>query len=79
MLTIESFKRVNNDVNGNPRYVLHFLSLSSDYSEAVSLAKKFGGSRYKAKWYGGGIVFTTYSLKDLIDCINSALFNNKGD
>lgn len=79
MLTIESFKKVNNDVNGNPRYVLHFLSLLSDYSEAVSLAKKFDGKQYKAKWYGGGIIFTTYSLKDLIDRINSALFNNKGD
>lgn len=79
MLTIESFTKVDNDVNGNPRYVLHFLTLSSDYSEAVSLAKKFGGKQYKAKWYGGGIVFTTYSLEDLIDRINSALFNSKGN
>lgn len=27
MITTDNFTRVNNDVNGNPRYVLHFLDL----------------------------------------------------
>jgi len=27
MITIDDFTRVNNDVNGNPRYVIHFLDL----------------------------------------------------
>jgi hypothetical protein len=30
MVTIENFTRVNNDVNGNPRYVTHFLNCVSD-------------------------------------------------
>jgi hypothetical protein len=30
MITIENFTRVNNDVNGNPRYVIHFLNCLSD-------------------------------------------------
>ena len=27
MITANNFTRVNNDVNGNPRYVIHFLDL----------------------------------------------------
>lgn len=30
MITTENFKRVNNDVNGNPRYVIHFLNVLTD-------------------------------------------------
>jgi hypothetical protein len=29
-MTTETFTRVNNDVNGNPRYVCHFLNLLTD-------------------------------------------------
>lgn len=30
MITTENLTRVNNDVNGNPRYVTHFLNLIND-------------------------------------------------
>jgi hypothetical protein len=30
MITTENLTRVNNDVNGNPRYVTHFLNLITD-------------------------------------------------
>lgn len=30
MITKDDFTRINNDVNGNPRYVFHFLHLISD-------------------------------------------------
>ncbi len=30
MITQDDFTRVNNDVNGNPRYVCHFLNLTKD-------------------------------------------------
>jgi hypothetical protein len=30
MVTTENFTRVNNDINGNPRYVIHFLDLLTD-------------------------------------------------
>jgi hypothetical protein len=33
MNTKINFKRVNNDVNGNPRYVCHFLELLTDEDE----------------------------------------------
>ena len=72
--------RINNDVNGNPRYVCHFLSLntvdekentpndwnriSNLYAMAVKRANRIGGKKYNNKKYGGGIVFQSYSLKD---------------
>jgi len=33
MITTENLTRVNNDVNGNPRYVTHFLNLITDKDE----------------------------------------------
>jgi hypothetical protein len=65
--------RINNCVNGNPRYVCHFLHLlksdSSDsindkYRQAVNVAKELGGKKYHTKQYGGGIVFSSYNLLD---------------
>ena len=56
------WERVNRDINGNPRYVLHFLNIASDYETAVKLANKIGGRKYHTKGYGGGIVFPSYSL-----------------
>lgn len=70
--------RINNDSNGNPRYVLHFLNLctraeldadtwiptGSKYAIAVKRANSIGGKKYRAKSYGGGIVFQSYSLED---------------
>lgn len=33
MQTTENLTRVNNDINGNPRYVIHFLQLITDKDE----------------------------------------------
>ena len=55
--------RVNNDVNGNPRYVIHYLDLHDDYNEALKISRKFGGKVYRGKDFGGGIVFQSYSLR----------------
>lgn len=60
---IEVF-RVDNDVNGNPRYVVHFLSLADNYNDALFKARKVGGKKYRAKWFGGGIVFSSYNLNE---------------
>ena len=71
----ENFTRVNNDVNGNPRYVIHFLELLNDeeritipwtkkYEYAIKKAKKIGGRKFDNKSYGGGIVFQSYNLAD---------------
>lgn len=72
------FTRINNDVNGNPRYVCHFLSLlkeeekannwdvdiSEKYNRAIKRAKEIGGRKFHNKQYGGGIVFQSYNIAD---------------
>lgn len=81
-----SFKRIKNDVNGNPRYVCHFLNLNTPeelasegkdwididtkYSLAVKRANSIGGRKYNARAFGGGIVFQSYSLNDTVAHIN---------
>lgn len=83
-ITESDFTKVNNDSNGNPRYVLHFLNLvPSDidsmfnlsivgkYSYALGVAKQLGGKKLHNKQYGGGIVFSTYNLADLITKLNN--------
>lgn len=73
------FTRITNDVNGNPRYVVHFLELLNDndtgsieeqYIIAVNKANKIGGRKYNTKSFGGGIVFQSYNLKNLEQSIN---------
>ena len=87
MITIENFTRVNNDINGNPRYVIHFLDCITDkeqeqfendglrrinntYIFAVNKMRELGGKKYRGKDFGGGIVFQSYNLYDLVKKIN---------
>ena len=56
------FHKINNDVNGSPRYVFHFLDIASTYSVAKVAVKKIGGRAYNAKWYGGGLVLVSHNL-----------------
>ncbi len=75
--------RVKNDVNGNPRFVIHFLAVlpeslsrrgewvSDKYARALVIAKEFGGRKYHNKSYGGGIVFSSYSIDEEIERINA--------
>ena len=63
--------RIKNDVNGNPRYVVHYLSIASTYDEAVVAARKIGGKQYNAGWFGGGIVFKSYNVaQDLAQIVD---------
>ena len=59
--------RVNDDMFGNPRYVIHYLDIADSYSEALRISRKIGGKKYTAKWYGGGIVFQSYALVDHLE------------
>ncbi len=81
-----NWTRIKNDVNGNPRYVVHFLDLdihgpyegvgyglSERYAMACKLANTIGGRKYHNKSYGGGIVFQSYSLAQTEDAIDRAL------
>jgi len=76
----QKFTRVNNDINGNPRYVVHFLEVLNDeervsipfnkkYEYALKKAKKIGGKKYDNKSYGGGIVFQSYNIEKTYDDI----------
>lgn len=64
------FTRINNDINGNPRYVIHFLEVAKTYERAIKLANKIGGRKYHNKRYGGGLVFQSYSLDELTKHLN---------
>lgn len=84
-ITMEDFDRVNNDTNGNPRYVIHFLKLNSDaeldanpwidisrkYELALARSRKQGGKKFHNKQYGGGIVFQSYNLRGLCAELNA--------
>lgn len=72
------FTRINNDTNGNPRYVCHFLAfitdedreagwmaLQSNYDLALARSRQFGGKKFHNKQYGGGIVFQSYNIDGL--------------
>lgn len=39
METQINFTRINNDVNGNPRYVFHFLDIINDRDEEIAKSK----------------------------------------
>jgi hypothetical protein len=76
--------RVNNDVNGNPRYVVHFLvflneeeqsflPFSKKYEYALKKAKIIGGKKFHNKQYGGGIVFQSYNTDNLKENIIDVL------
>lgn len=86
MFTPDDFTRVNNDVNGNPRYVAHFLAFTTSddlagymgldkitqkYALALSRAKPLGGRKFHNKQFGGGIVFTSYNIRELCEKINA--------
>ncbi len=84
-LTTDNFTRINGDVNGNPRYVIHFLQLLTEkekaddsnikarYGIAVHRANKIGGRKYHTKAYGGGIVFQSYNLYETIKHIEGVM------
>jgi hypothetical protein len=74
MATKLDWTRVKSDINGNPRYVVHFFalltqeeinnySLQGRYAIACARANSIGGRKFNNKQYGGGIVFQSYSLE----------------
>ena len=54
--------RVDPDMYGNPRYVVHFLDVLPESQSGFDAARANvpGGKSYRAKWFGGGIVFRSY-------------------
>ncbi len=66
------FFRVNNDANGNPRYVIHFLAFDSDYDTAKVLANSIGFRVYRGRDFGGGFVGMSYNLENTAERIIEA-------
>jgi len=60
------YKRIKNDTNGNPRYVVHFLAIADDYESALKIARKIGGKKFHNKQFGGGIVFQSYNIEETL-------------
>ena len=58
--------RIPNDVNGNPRYVVHFMDLDIKLSDYDNINKLYGFNKYRAKWFGGGVVFQSYNIEDTL-------------
>lgn len=83
-ITSENFTRINNDINGNGRYVLHFTALmlptdaeypADRYAIALARSRALGGRKYHTKSYGGGIVFQSCSLTNLVQQVNALIAN----
>ena len=85
-----NWTKITHDINGNPRYVCHFLNLNTEeeknsntlsiqekYQIAVKRANKIGGKKYNNKKYGGGIVFQTYETRETEKYITEILNQSK--
>ena len=75
---MDTLYRAKNDVNGNPRHVVHFTDLEPPetrdarrdamgilerYEAVLKHARKLGGRRFHNKQYGGGVIFTAYECE----------------
>lgn len=65
------FTRINNDANGNPRYVVHYLQLADTYERALYLSRQLGGRKFHNKQFGGGVVFQSYNTDQLAEKIKA--------
>ena len=63
------FTRINNDINGNPRFVVHYLQMADSYERALFLSRQLGGRKFHNKQYGGGIAFQYYNTEKLAERI----------
>ena len=84
---MNTITRIKNDVNGNPRRVIHFLAfitpadrksspaygLGGWYELALIRARKLGGKKFHNRQYGGGIVFQAYSDDEVHALVARAL------
>ena len=63
------------DVNGNPRYFIHFMELGLDDYVSTKETRKAGLKKYKGRLFGGGYIFSSYnpseSVKRIMQILNS--------
>lgn len=77
--------RINNDINGNPRFVIHFTSLNismQDYWKSTPKTRKARIKKYHNKNYWGGYSFKSYEWRlnhDLDYIYNTLHWKTKED
>ena len=71
--------RISNTVQGAPRYVVHYLDIpyreqapgedfrTHQLAHIEHAKARLFGTKYRAKWFGGGIVFTSHDIRGTID------------
>ena len=65
--------RTNNDVNGNPRYIVHFLDLGLKDYFGTNKTRNAGLKMYRGKDFGGGFVFQSYNIDSTLDFVFKTL------
>jgi len=65
--------RITNDINGNPRYVVHYLALGLPEYKATNKTRRAGLTKYRGKSFGGGFVFQSYNIDASLNFIMEAL------
>ena len=52
------------------KYPRQFISsIDPMIEKAIEKSRKIGGKKYRAKWFGGGVVFQSYSIKDDLEAV----------
>ena len=64
---------IKNDINGNGRWLCNYLDIAPSMEEAIAIAKRQGGKRYRGKRYGGGIVFQSSANGGGLAALEAAL------
>jgi len=66
------FFRVNNNRNGEPRYVIHFLAFANEYGKAHKIANRLGFRVYRGREFGGGFACQSWNLENTAERIIAA-------
>lgn len=56
--------RVNNDINGNPRWAVHFSELGLERSEFNNV---YLFEKYRANWFGGAYIFQSHNIQHTLE------------
>lgn len=71
------FVRLENDVNGNPRYYVGLYDLAAlagvSVEDLPQFAKKVGFKKYRGNKYGAGYVTQSYNLQNSVDALKRVI------
>jgi len=79
--------RIDNDFYGNPRYLFHFMELEKllnieekdilkRFEIVLQASRKIGRKKYRGKNFKGGIVISSYNLKNSLENFLRKTFKN---